>query len=218
MADTLASAVLGLIIKAEASRRMGVTAGRITQLITENKLRTYQGPNGKEMVDEDEVERIKETLCSKAGRPRDLKVIEPVPSTYVHPTAPLAAPPPPPPVQRSRVIAVPNKSISDLTEDDFNLFDTNGNLDMVACRAWGEFEKSRKLNIERLALEGQYVLAAEVGPQFQSAMLTINKGVLAAPSRLKALHPDLSQSVLDSLDKLLREALEKAVKDSTDGN
>lgn len=194
---------------------MGVTAGRITQLIAENKLRTFQGPNGKEMVDEDEVERIKETLCSKAGRPRDLKVIEPVPSDYVHPTAP---PPPPPPAQRSRVIAVPTKKVADLTEDDFNLFDTNGNLDMVACRAWGEFEKSRKLNIERLALEGEYVLASEVGPRFERAMLTIQKGVLATPSRLKALEPEISQSTLDTLDRLLREALEKAVSDSIDGN
>lgn len=195
---------------------MGVSAGRVTQMVGESKLRTYQGPGGKEMVDEDEVERMKEALCAKAGRPRNLKVIEPVPSTYVHPTAP---PKPEPPPKRSRTIAIPNKKISDLTEDDFCLFDANGNLDMVACRAWGEFEKSRKLNIERLALEGQYVLAAEVGPRFERAMLTIQKGVLATPSRLKALQPDLSQSVLDTLDRLLREALEKAVDDSIkDGN
>lgn len=110
------------------------------------------------------------------------------------------------------------KKIADLTEDDFDLFNSQGKLDAVQCRAWGEFEKSRKLSIERLALEGQYVLAAEVGPRFERAMLTIQKGVLATSSRLKALQPDLPQSVLDSLDRLLREALEKAVDDSINAN
>lgn len=214
MADTLASAVLGLITKAEASRRLGVSAGRVTQMLG-NKLRTYQAPNGREMVDEDEVERAKENLGCKAGRPRNLKAIEPVPPDYVHPTAP---PPPPPEIKRSRLIAVPNKKISELTEEDFNLFDESGRLDMVACRAWGEFEKSRKLNIERLALEGEYVKAAEVGPAFEKAMLTIRKGVLATPSRFRALEPEITQRQLDSLERLLREALDKVVNEAVDAD
>ena len=110
------------------------------------------------------------------------------------------------------------KKIADLTEDDFDLFNSQGKLDAVQCRAWGEFEKARRQQIDRLAEEGKYVLAAEVGPRFERAMLTIQKGVLATPSRLKALQPDLSQAVLDSLDRLLREALEKAVDDSINAN
>ena len=190
---------------------MGITPGRVSQMAKPEAgiLRGYVGPGGREMVDEDEVDRVKEGLGVKAGRSRDMKPIEP---------AQPITPPQPPPMQRSRVIAVPNKKVADLTEEDFNLFDVNGNLDMVACRAWGEFEKSRKLNIERLALEGEYVKASEVGPAFEKAMLTIRKGVLATPSRLRSIEPEMSQSQLDSLDRLLREALDKATTDATDAN
>jgi excisionase family DNA binding protein len=196
---------LALISKGEAAKRLGRDPAKITKLIKEGKLRTYKPQGQREQVDEEEVERVRiELELGAKFTPNAMRPIEPEDSDT---DAPL----------RSEVPAN-KKKIADLTEEDFDLFDTRGRLDAVACRAWGEFEKSRKLNIERLALEGQYVLAAEVGPRFERAMLTIQKGVLATPSRLKALEPDIGQSVLDSLERLLREALEKAVNDSINGN
>ena len=196
---------MALISKTEAAKRLGRNLSKISKLIHSGDLRTYHPHGQREQVDEEEVERVRIKL--KLGEKYNPKPMEPI-----EPDASVA--PPPAGLQAPTV----HKKIADLTEDDFDLFDSRGRLDAVACRAWGEFEKSRKLNIERLALEGQYVLAADVGPRFERAMLTIQKGVLAAPSRLKALQPDLTQSVLDSLERLLREALEKAVSDSIDGN
>jgi hypothetical protein len=196
---------VALISKSEAARRLGRDPAKITKLIKDGKLRTFKPMGQREQVDEDDVERIRIDLkLGEKFTPNTMRPIEPDNSG----------------AERNARSTVPanKKKIADLTEEDLNLFDSKGSLDAIACRAWGEFEKSRKLNIERLALEGEYVLAAEVGPRFERAMLTIQKGVLATPSRLKALQPDLSQAVLDSLDRLLREALEKAVDDSINGN
>jgi excisionase family DNA binding protein len=198
---------LGLISKAEAAKRLERHPSKISKLIDSGDLRVYKPPGQREQVDEDEVERVRAKLrLGEKNIPNSMRPIEPGPSSD-DPPAGSQAPPPP-----------PRRKPSDVTEDDIELFDSRGRLDAVACRAWAEFEKARHLNIQRLALEGQYVLASEVGPAFERAMLTINKGVLATPSRLKALQPDLSQSVLDTLDRLLREALEKAVDNSTNAN
>jgi excisionase family DNA binding protein len=196
---------LALISKGEAAKRLGRDPAKITKLIKDGKLRTYKPQGQREQVDEEEVERVRiELELGAKFTPNAMRPIEPEDSDTDAPSRP--------------EVPANKKKIADLTEEDFDLFDTRGRLDAVACRAWGEFEKSRKLNIERLALEGQYVLAAEVGPRFERAMLTIQKGVLATPSRLKALEPDIGQSVLDSLERLLREALLKAAHDSINGN
>ena len=196
---------MALISKGEAAKRLDRDPAKITKLIKDGKLRTYKPAGQREQVDEDDVERIRIDLQLGAKfTPGTMRPIEP---------NDLEA-------ERNARSTVPanKKKIADLTEEDLNLFDSKGNLDAIACRAWGEFEKSRKLQIERLALEGEYVLAAEVGPRFERAMLTIQKGVLATRNRLEALHPGLPRPVLDSLDRLLREALEKAVDDSIGGN
>ena len=196
---------MALISKGEAAKRLGRDPAKITKLIKDGKLRTYKPQGQREQVDEEEVERVRiELELGAKFTPNAMRPIEPEDSDTDAPSRP--------------EVPANKKKIADLTEEDFDLFDTRGRLDAVACRAWGEFEKSRKLNIERLALEGQYVLAAEVGPRFERAMLTIQKGVLATPSRLKALEPDIGQSVLDSLERLLREALLKAAHDSINGN
>jgi hypothetical protein len=196
---------VALISKGEAARRLGRDPAKITKLIKDGKLRTFKPMGQREQVDEDDVERIRIDLkLGEKYTPNTMRPIEPD-----NPEA-----------ERDARSSVPanKKKIADLTEDDFDLFNSQGKLDAVQCRAWGEFEKSRKLNIERLALEGEYVLASEVGPRFERAMLTIQKGVLATRNRLEALHPGLPRPVLDSLDRLLREALEKAVDDSINAN
>ena len=196
---------MALISKGEAAKRLGRDPAKITKLIKDGKLRTFKPMGQREQVDEDDVERIRIDLELGAKfTPNTMRPIEPDD----------------PGAERDARSSVPvnKKKIADLTEDDFDLFNSQGKLDAVQCRAWGEFEKSRKLNIERLALEGEYVLASEVGPRFERAMLTIQKGVLATRNRLEALHSGLPQPVLDSLDRLLREALEKAVDDSINAN
>jgi hypothetical protein len=204
---------VALITKAEAAKLLGRDPSKVTDLCEKKLLKTYHLPGRRRgMVESEEVLRLKRELelGAKFTPAHKLRPIEPAqPAESAKPAE----------QEQSRLeTRAMKKRIADLTEDDFDLFDSQGRLDAVSCRAWGEFEKSRKLNIERLALEGQYVLASEVGPAFERAMLTINKGVLATPSRLKALQPDLSQSVLDTLDRLLREALEKAVDNSTNAN
>ena len=196
---------MALISKSEAAKRLGRDPAKITKLIKDGKLRTYKPVGQREQVDEEEVERVRIEL--ELGSKFTPNVMRPI-----EPGDPDAE------AQASSQVPANKKKIADLTEEDIDLFDTRGRLDAVACRAWGEFEKSRKLNIERLALEGEYVLAAEVGPRFERAMLTIQKGVLATPSRLKALEPEIGQSTLNSLERLLREALEKAVDDSINAN
>ena len=196
---------MGLISKGEAARRLGRDPAKITKLIKDGRLRTYKPQGQREQVDEEEVEQMRKELELGAKFvPGSMRAIEPDGSDGDGD-------------QRAHVPAN-KKKIADLTEEDFDLFDSRGRLDAVACRAWGEFEKSRKLNIERLALEGEYVKASEVGPAFEKAMLTIRKGVLATPSRLRSIEPEMSQAQLDSLDRLLREALDKATTDATDAN
>lgn len=196
---------MALISKSEAARRLGRDPAKITKLIKDGKLRTFKPIGQREQVDEDDIERIRIDLkLGEKFTPNTMRPIEPDNAGVEH--------------DARSTMPANKKKIADLTEDDFNLFNSQGKLDAVACRAWGEFEDARTKNVKRLALEGEYVLAAEVGPRFERAMLTIQKGVLATKSRLKALHPDLSEPVLDSLDRLLREALEKAVEDSINGN
>ena len=196
-----------LISQVEAAKLIDRDPSKINKWCQEQLLKIHYLPGKRRgLVDSDEVLRLRDQLelGAKFTPAAKMKPIEPMDSSA-------------PDGLRSQA-PTEKKKIADLTEDDFDLFNNQGKLDAVQCRAWGEFEKSRKLNIERLALEGEYVLAAEVGPRFERAMLTIQKGVLAAPSRLKALEPDISQSVLDSLERLLREALEKAVDDSINAN
>lgn len=196
-----------LISQVEAAKLIDRDPSKINKWCQEQLLKIHYLPGKRRgLVDSDDVLRLRDQLelGAKFTPAAKMKPIEPTDSIA--------------PVGLRSQAQTEKKKISDLTEDDFDLFNSQGKLDAVQCRAWGEFEKSRKLNIERLALEGEYVLAAEVGPRFERAMLTIQKGVLAAPSRLKALEPDIGQSVLDSLERLLREALEKAVDDSINAN
>lgn len=200
---------MALITKQEAAQRLNRAPSAVTKLVQDKELRTYTLPGRKrEMVDEDDVERIKARVQQGTKftplAHRKLSKIEPNSSA--------------PPENQELRPPLPQKKVSEITEDDFNLFNDEGRPDSMAIRAWGEYEEARIKNIKRLALEGEYVLAAEVGPRFERAMLTIQKGVLATTSRLQALHTEIPQPVIDSLDELLREALEKAVDSSINGN
>ena len=200
---------MALITKQEAAQRLDRAPSAVTKLVQDKELRTYTLPGRKrEMVDEDDVEKIRARVQQGTKftpfAHRKLSKIEP--NSSAPPENQELRPPP------------PQKKVSEITEDDFSLFNDEGKPDSMAIRAWGDYEAARIKNVQRLALEGEYVLAAEVGPRFERAMLTIQKGVLATTSRLQALHADIPQPVIDSLDELLREALEKAVDNSINGN
>ena len=200
---------MALITKQEAAQRLNRAPSAVTKLVQDKQLRTYTLPGRKrEMVDEDDVEKIRARVQQGTKftpfAHRKLSKIEP--NSSAPPESQESRPPP------------PQKKVSEITEDDFSLFNDEGKPDSMAIRAWGEYEEARIKNVKRLALEGEYVLAAEVGPRFERAMLTIQKGVLATTSRLQALHTEIPQPVIDSLDELLREALEKAVDNSINGN
>lgn len=201
---------MALIRKAEAARRLGVTPQRVSLLVRTRELPTYRSTGGTEMVDEDDVERMASVIESRRRRVKfgDLQPIEPDPEPAPQPSRRGPGRP------RTRADlppagTPPKKKIADITEDDIQLFDRNGHLDVVACRAWAEFEKARKLNVERLATEGRYVEAAPIKAKIEATMLTIRKGILATPSRWKAIHPEATQAQFDSMERLLREALEK---------
>lgn len=225
---------MALITKSEAARRIGRTPGRIHQLIKQGRIKVHVDAYGKEKLDEREVEQMRcymdqgivrgrkprkpsggAALATLAKRPNaDWSVSEP----ELQPVEPEPYQPPPPqyhqpPVEHRPVPA--RKRASELTEDDLGLFDDEGRLDPVRCRAWQEFEKARKLQAERYAAEGKYVEVAKVKPAVERAMATIRKGVMAVPSRLKAMYAELTIEQMADLERLCRETLDKVVIDYT---
>lgn len=103
----------------------------------------------------------------------------------------------------------PKKKFSDITEDDFNLIDDDGNLNSNACRAWAEFEKAKKLYVERLAVEGKYVEVAEIQKKLDEVMIAIKKGVMNIPSRLRSDRPETPEETIEFADTLCRDILDR---------
>jgi hypothetical protein len=98
-------------------------------------------------------------------------------------------------------------------DDDFSQFlNDDGSYNMERCRAWGEFEKARKLQVERMAAEGKYVAVADVAPVWSRVFVSINRGIMGIANRVKADNPDLDVSVVNQIEYLCREAL-KAVSE-----
>jgi len=206
---------LALITKQEAAKRLNRHPSAVTKLVQDKELRTYILPGKKrEMVDEDDVEKVRAFLQRgakftpfahrKPDNPQSLKQIEPNGSALI--------------MENNQQQERSKRKISEITEDDFSLFDDQGRPDAQSLRAWGEYEKSRTLQIQRLALEGEYVKVSEIKPAYDKAFATIKTGALAVPSQLKALHPEIPQEQLDSLEKLQRRMLDRAIMESTNGN
>jgi hypothetical protein len=121
----------------------------------------------------------------------------------------LAAAPPPqvkPPPRAS------NAKVS-TTDDDFSQFlNADGSYNMERCRAWGEFEKARKLQVERMAAEGKYVAVADVSPVWSRVFVSINRNIMGIANRVKSDNPDLDVGIVNQIVYLCREAL-KAVSE-----
>jgi hypothetical protein len=120
-----------------------------------------------------------------------------------------------PPAQEKPVKS--KKYLNDYTElDDF----LNGDETPVErLRIGVEFEKYRKLQVERLAVEEKYVSIDDVTPTWSRTMAAINRNVMGIPSRLKADNPELALDVVDQIERLCREALHNAAGElSQDGD
>ena len=200
---------MALITKQEAAQRLNRAASAVTKLVQDKELRTYTLPGRKrEMVDEDDVEKIRARVQQGTKftpfAHRKLSKIEP--NSSAPPESQESRPPP------------PQKKVSEITEDDFNLFNDEGKPDSMAIRAWGEYEEARTKNIKRLALEGEYVKASDVQPAIDKAFMTVRTGALNVPDQLKGLHPDIPQEYLDSLQKLQRKMLDRSVAEIASAN
>lgn len=111
------------------------------------------------------------------------------------------APPPPPPTE---------KQVPSGLEEYAEFLNQDGSFNMERCRSWAEFEKARKLQVERLAAEGKYVQESEIAPAWQKTLISINRSVMAIPNRMKADNPDMTLNEVAQLEKLCREALKTA--------
>jgi len=110
------------------------------------------------------------------------------------------------PQQRGASVHMPDST--DLLPPGILLDDGTYNINQA--KAWAELERARKLQVERLATEGKYMEVEKVAPAWERAMGAINRGVMGIGSRLKADRPELPLDVIDLVEALCREALEKA--------
>lgn len=82
-----------------------------------------------------------------------------------------------------------------------------------AAKAWGELEKARKLQVERLAAEGEYVRVSDIKPTWEKAFLAIQRGLMGVPSKVKAENPEASFELIESIRNECRDALHKSFSD-----
>lgn len=82
-----------------------------------------------------------------------------------------------------------------------------------AAKAWAELEKARKLQIERLASEGEYVRKSDVKPTWEKAFLAVNRSVMGIASKIKSEHPELGFEIVEEIRAECRAALAKSFDD-----
>jgi hypothetical protein len=82
-----------------------------------------------------------------------------------------------------------------------------------AAKAWAELEKARKLQIERLASEREYMRVTDVKPTWEKAFLAISRGLMGVPSKVKSEHPDATFSMIESIRVECRDVLAKVFDD-----
>lgn len=224
----------------EAAEIAGYNRTRISQLISEGRLATYpsEGDKRKKLIDSEELARFLENppirqrstrtgikngtlrppvrrddMPPPSGPCINIKLPPPPPGSSLPPLEPGgSAPPPPPPILEK---PAPRARIGRFSapDDDFSQFlNDDGSYNMERCRAWGEFEKARKLQVERMAAEGKYVAVADVAPVWSRVFVSINRNIMGIANRVKADNPDLDIGVVNQIEYLCREAL-KAVSE-----
>jgi hypothetical protein len=111
--------------------------------------------------------------------------------------------PPPPLPPRSKKLSEERTNLEDFRNSD-------GGWDIELLRVSAEFEKFRKLQVERLAEEGRYLEVTDVEPAWARALASINQYVMTIPSRLKSDNPEISLEVIEQLEVLCRDVLKSA--------
>jgi hypothetical protein len=82
-----------------------------------------------------------------------------------------------------------------------------------AAKAWAELEKARKLQIERLASEREYMRVSDVKPTWEKAFLAISRGLMGVPSKVKSEHPEATFEMIKSIRVECRDVLAKVFDD-----
>lgn len=201
---------MDLISKTEAALILGVSQARISQYLKEGKLEVVEDENGKDRINKEVLERFKALNPMQPRAPR-----QPKPEVPKPPAAPKPVEQRMMPRNRRREreqTILPDRAgeIPDGIVLEDGLFNIN------QAKAWGELERARKLQVERLAAEGKYMEVDKVKPTWERALIAIKRGVMAIPSRIKADNPDIPIEVYEELDKLCRETLETAAKELGD--
>ena len=200
----------------EAAKRAGYDRTRISQLVNAGKLTAIPKPGRKRgsLIDSDELDKF---IANPTVRQRSTRTgVKQATAASASSLPPLepggSAPPPPPPIQAK---PAPRASIArtSTADDDFSQFlNDDGSYNMERCRAWGEFEKARKLQVERMAAEGKYVAVADVSPVWSRVFVSINRNIMGIANRVKSDNPDLDIGIVNQIEYLCREAL-KAVSE-----
>jgi hypothetical protein len=198
----------------EAAKRAGYDRTRISQLVNTGKLTAIpkEGDKRRKLIDSDELDRFiaNPTIRQRTTR-TGVKNAQAASASGLPPLEPggLDAPPAAPQKPTPRKLPTSPK----LGDDDFSQFlNDDGSYNMERCRAWGEFEKARKLQVERMAAEGKYVAVADVSPVWSRVFVSINRNIMGIANRVKSDNPDLELSVVNQIEYLCREAL-KAVSE-----
>ena len=84
--------------------------------------------------------------------------------------------------------------------------------DYDESKARNEFLKGELLEIERKQLEQTLVLAEDVNLKWQKIVNTVRNKLLGVPSKAQQQLPDLDDSAINTLDSIIREALEELAR------
>jgi hypothetical protein len=199
----------------EAAKRAGYDRTRISQLVGAGRLTAIPKPGHKrsKLIDSDELDKFiaNPTVRQRSTR-TGVKQATTASASSLPPLEPGGSAPPPPPAQAEPASRARIGRIS-AADDDFSQFlNEDGSYNMERCRAWGEFEKARKLQVERMAAEGKYVAVADVSPVWSRVFVSINRNIMGIANRVKSDNPDLDIGIVNQIEYLCREAL-KAVSE-----
>ena len=198
-----------LVSKGEAARILGVTPSRVSQYLKEGKLEVVVDERGYDRIDCATLERFKalNPMQPRAPRSDSQKAAGAAPAKPR--PAPTAGVPPRPPDRRKERGILPERAgqLPDGIVLEDGLFNIN------QAKAWGELERARRLQVERLAAEGKYMEVDKIKPTWERALVAIKRGVMAIPSRIKADNSELPIEIYEELEKLCRETLETAAKE-----
>lgn len=184
-----------LVSKSEAAILLGVTSARVSQLLHHF---TLHGEGRKAKLRYGDVIKFRDSgiVKSQGQMLRSGRTKKTVPQ----------------PINKSNESPKVEKDYQNL-EDFLDSTDITG---YERLRVGIEFEKYRKLQVERFAVEERYVSIDDITPAWSRTLAAINRNVMGIYSRLKADNPELPLEIVEQVEQLCREALHNAVGELTD--